>query len=149
MPKLPLIWTGWSDLPLVEGDETWLGLSTLTWNVLSFIWLLYLTCYACALWEQREQVGPIMILFCLIPSGALPAKSVQNNKLSCQMLLTQPIFRNLITFRGIDPPLANLALCSMWSPVNRTYQTKYLIRTRPAAKDKGLRGWLRTLWLQT
>lgn len=61
------------------------------------------------------------------------------------MPLTQPFFRYLITFGVIVTNLANLAVCSMLSPVNRTYQTKYLIQTRPAAKDKGLRGWLRAL----
>lgn len=76
-------------------------------------------------------------------------RSCKMGQLSCLVPLTQPFFRYLITFRGIVPPLANLPVCSVWSPVNRTYQTKYLIRTRPAAKDEALRGRLRALWLQT
>lgn len=95
--------------------------------------------------DAGKQAGQFLILLCLISPEALPPLSVQNNKLNCQMPLTQPFFRYLITFRVIATNLANLAVCSVLSPVNRTYQTKYLIRTRAAAKDKGLRGWLRAL----
>ena len=69
--------------------------------------------------------------------------------LSCLLPLTQPFFSYLITSRRIVPPLANPPVSSMWSPVNRTYQTKDLIRTRPAAKDEALSRRLRALWLQT
>lgn len=73
----------------------------------------------------------------------------KRDTLSCRIYLTPPFFRYLIIPRRIVPPLANLHDSSMWSPVNRTYQSKYLIRTRPAAKHEALMSWLKLLWLLT
>lgn len=87
--------------------------------------------------EQTGWTHLDLVLF--HPIRSLPVESVHSDTLSCLVPLTQPFFRYLITFKRIFLPLANLPVSSVWSPVNRTYQTKYLIRTRPAAKDEPLR----------
>lgn len=101
-------------------------------------------------WAVSEQeVGMNWSWLCFSCNPELHLyRACKKDKLSGLIPLTQPFFRHLITLRRIVPPLANVPVSSMWSPVNRTYQSKYLIRTRPAAKHEALRSRLKVLSLQ-